>query len=372
MPAGFIWASTAPLSPDKPIVDWWPNTRRQDRFIFHKHGTMVELVNRFWQHAKTYYVDPVTHRPTSALCRFKEVLRPLVQIYGDRPITEFSPKRLQTIRQIWINKNLARQTVNGYTQMLKSVFRWAVEQELAPGSLYHALSAVQGLKRGRSSARESAPVLPVAPEHITAIQPYVSPQVWDLIQLQLLCGARPGELLGLRPLDLQTGDGQVWSVALDQHKTSHYGHQRVLWFGPQAQAILSRYLANRAVNQPLFSPREAEADRKSRGFPSMKGRTQANPRRPDQLPNPKVSSRRIREQYDTASYRKAIARGCDKAGIPGWHPHQLRHNFATRMRREHGIDMAQTILGHRLGSNVTEIYAEANHQKAKLVMAQLG
>lgn len=55
-----------------------------------------------------------------------------------------------------------------------------------------------------------------------------------------------------------------------------------------------------------------------------------------------------------------------------WHPHQLRHNAATRLRREFGIDLAQTILGHRLGSAVTEIYAEANVAKAKDVIARVG
>ena len=55
-----------------------------------------------------------------------------------------------------------------------------------------------------------------------------------------------------------------------------------------------------------------------------------------------------------------------------WSPNQLRHNFATRMRRQYGIDVAQTIMGHRLGSAVTEIYAEANVEKAVEIMAKIG
>ena len=32
--------------------------------------------------------------------------------------------------------------------------------------------------------------------------------------------------------------------------------------------------------------------------------------------------------------------------IPHWHPNQLRHNAATRLRREFGLDMARAVLGH--------------------------
>ncbi len=55
-----------------------------------------------------------------------------------------------------------------------------------------------------------------------------------------------------------------------------------------------------------------------------------------------------------------------------WHPHQLRHNAATNLRREYGLDLAQTILGHRMGSIVTELYAEANVSKAMDVVAKIG
>ena len=65
-------------------------------------------------------------------------------------------------------------------------------------------------------------------------------------------------------------------------------------------------------------------------------------------------------------------RACKAAGVPEWTPHRLRHNAATNLRREHGIDIAQTVLGHRLGSGITELYAEANVAKAKDVIAKIG
>ena len=41
---------------------------------------------------------------------------------------------------------------------IRRVFRWAVEQELVPPSVYQGLLAVRGLQRGRSKARETEPV----------------------------------------------------------------------------------------------------------------------------------------------------------------------------------------------------------------------
>lgn len=39
-----------------------------------------------------------------------------------------------------------------------------------------------------------------------------------------------------------------------------------------------------------------------------------------------------------------------------WHPHQLRHNAATYLRKEFGLETARIILGQRSAA-ITEIYA---------------
>ncbi len=52
------------------------------------------------------------------------------------------------------------------------------------------------------------------------------------------------------------------------------------------------------------------------------------------------------ESYDTRSYYHAVRAACCKAEVPVWHPNQLRHNAATELREEFGIDVARVILGH--------------------------
>jgi integrase len=75
--------------------------------------------------------------------------------------------------------------------------------------------------------------------------------------------------------------------------------------------------------------------------------------------------------YDVKAYRRAIARACERAGVPSWHPHQLRHNAATRYRRERGIEVARVLLGHR-SAVTTAIYAEADRVAASKVMLEVG
>ena len=54
-----------------------------------------------------------------------------------------------------------------------------------------------------------------------------------------------------------------------------------------------------------------------------------------------------------------------------WTPHQLRHAAGTAIRREHGIELARIILGHS-SAFTTEIYAEADRQEAREVVARIG
>ncbi len=255
----------------------------------------------------------------------------------------------------------SRGVVNQAINLVRAIFRWGVAEEIIPADVHVALTAVASLRRGRSDARETDPVLPVPEADISAIRPYVSRQVWALIQMQLLTAARPGELVKLRPVDLDT-TGAVWSATLATHKTAHHGRPRVLCFGPNAQAIIREFLAGRRVDACLFSPREAEQERASRA---------PTHRRPGQTPAPRATERQLGDHYTTGSYRRAIARACDDAGIDGWTPHRLRHNAATAIRKEYGLEVAQVMLGHN-SADVTQVYAEVNRAKALEVAAQIG
>jgi integrase len=107
----------------------------------------------------------------------------------------------------------------------------------------------------------------------------------------------------------------------------------------------------------------------------------------------------------TESYRRTIARGCEWAFPPpaplaktedetdaqwrkrltkaeraeskawrkahSWHPHQLRHNAATFIRKEFTLETARIILGHH-NAAVTEVYAERGEQEAIEAITKVG
>lgn len=54
-----------------------------------------------------------------------------------------------------------------------------------------------------------------------------------------------------------------------------------------------------------------------------------------------------------------------------WSPNQLRHTFATRVRKQHGLEAAQVLLGHSR-ADVTQVYAERNEELAVTVAAKIG
>ena len=54
-----------------------------------------------------------------------------------------------------------------------------------------------------------------------------------------------------------------------------------------------------------------------------------------------------------------------------WAPNQLRHTFATEVRKVHGLEAAQVLLGHAR-ADVTQVYAEKDQESARRVMAAIG
>lgn len=60
-----------------------------------------------------------------------------------------------------------------------------------------------------------------------------------------------------------------------------------------------------------------------------------------------------------------------RQGNPCRGPHQLRHNAATNVRREFGLEAAQLLLGHAK-ADVTQLYAEVNELKAIEVAQKIG
>lgn len=170
---------------DRLIAEWLSNDRSLPE-DYDSAITVAELIATWWRYACGYYVK--NGRPTVELAKIKAAMRPLKRLYRRTSACEFGPLKLKSVRQAFLDDDLSRRHINDQVGRIKRMFKWAVENELVQPHVYHGLQAVSGLKRGRSEARETDPVRPVPDEHVDAIRPHVSPQVWAVIELQRLAG----------------------------------------------------------------------------------------------------------------------------------------------------------------------------------------
>ena len=327
--------------------------------------TIIELCARYWQFAKKYYSKG--GKCTGEAPNIKLAIRYLKDRYKTTPVSEFGPLALQAVRQRMVEADNSRNYVNAQIGRLKRMFKWGVAEELVPPAVYEGLRAVSGLRCGRSEARETKPVLPIEDAAVDAVLEHLTSVVADMVRLQRFTGMRPAEVCVLRPCDLDRS-GDVWLYRPASHKTQHHGKERVVFFGPQAQSVLLRYLA-RAPEDYCFQPRDSEAKRRAAQHAARKtplscgNRPGTNrKRKPKKQP---------RDHYTTDSYRRAIHYACDKAGIERWSPNRLRHSAATEIRKKFGLEAAQVALGHST-ADITQVYAERDRGKGIEVARQIG
>jgi integrase len=349
---------------DRLIGEWLANDRHPP--TGHQSDLkLTELVARYWKHAKGYYRKD--GRLTNEISALKCALRPLRELYGEQPVRTFGPLALEAVRGRMIADGWSRTGINRAISRIKRVFRWGVAKELVPSAVFESLRCVDGLRRDRTSARETDPVMPVTDCIIDATLPALPAVVSDMVRVQRLTGMRPAEVCIMRPCDIDRS-GDVWAYRPQSHKTQHRGRQRIVPLGPKAQGVLLRYLA-RDAEAYFFRPCDSEAKRRAEQNQARKtplscgNRPGTNRKR-----RPK---RTAGEAYNINSYRRAIQRACDKAGVEKWSPNRLRHTAATAIRREFGLEAAQVILGHSQ-ANVTQVYAERDLAKGVEVARQIG
>jgi integrase len=306
--------------------------------------TVAELVAAYNKHAKSYYRK--AGQETSEVASIRAALRYVVEVAGTDPAASFDVLTLRDVREAMVSGGHVRTAVNQNVSRVVRAFRWATTEKLYPGALLAELDALPGLRRGRTAAAESAPVEPVDDTIVAGTLPHLAAVVADMVRLQRLTGMRPGEVVLVRPCDVDRS-GDVWIYRPESHKTEHHGKGRAVLIGPKGQDVLRPY---------LLRPDDEFCFRSDRGA--------AVPRK--------------RRRYRRDTYSTAVARACRKAyPVPEkatereaaahkrrhwWSPNQLRHTFGTEARRLYGLEAAQVLLGHA-SADVTQVYAERDLAK---------
>ncbi len=230
---------------------------------------------------------------------------------ADLVASEFGPLKLKHCRQVLVDQGHTRTHVNDQVARIRRMFRWATDNEIVPPAVFHGLLAVRGLKSGEGTVREGRRVAPVPMIHVEAVLPHVSRQVAAAIRLQLFTGARPGEILAMRPKDVvRDGPHGCWTYKPEHHKTEHHGHERVIFLGPKAQVVVEPFL-DREPDAFCFSPAEAERERNDAKMAARKCQPSRryDPRK-RRKPKPQHEPDVV---YTVDSYRRAIERGVRSA-----------------------------------------------------------
>lgn len=327
--------------------------------------TIAELVERYLrEHVDQHHRHP-DGSPTSEKPRIVAAVKPLVRLFGDKLASRFSPLNLRTYRDVlisgtWRTKDEekkrakcgkygppCRRSVNSDVGRIKRMYRWAVSLCLVPSPVLSALESLAGLQPGRTEAKDRPPIQPVPIGDVEKTIAKAPAHIADLIRLQLYSGCRAGELLGARTRDIdQAGPGGTWILKPERHKASWRGHARNIVLGPKCQLILRRYLTPDEPDRFLFRPLDTEY---------AKAR-----------PNGTFG-----ERFSVSTYDRAIARAAERAEVPKWSSHQLRHLAARIAEQETGLEKARAFVGHR-GVDMTTHYAGVDLEAAAEVAKKIG
>jgi len=390
--------------------------------------TIRTLIEAFWDHATVYYSkialdesgEPVAgadgqpiREPKHELEEYRQILIPLRYFYARMTTAEFSCAQLETLREAlarpgqWqradgtlvTHRPWSRKVINRMVGRLRHVFGWGVTRRLVPASVYQELRLLPGLRKGQTVAPERAKVKPVDAAKAKAIIPHVCRQVGTMLQLQLLTGMRSSEVCIMRPIDIDRTE-KPWSYTPRHHKTEHHDIERVIRLGPQSRKLIRPFLENREPTAFLFSPQEADIERRAELAKARKTKVQ-----PSQIKRAQAAARRDRNsklgaRYDRNTYYRCVRYGCEAAfKMPedirakpddtpaikaaksarrtewykanAFHPHQARHRHGTDMRKAGGLEVAQVQLGHTSRA-MAEHYSEADVAKTTKIVERMG
>lgn len=303
--------------------------------------TVLQLAGEYKAFAKATFI--VRGRPSSHVTRIGTALDLLCDLYGNRPAAEMTPPDLAAYRDSIVQNDASglrgRATVNAYLSAAKKAFRWGAERGLIPAPVSAALREVAWLS-SRATTAPARVIESVALARVKATVEHLEPHLAAMVWLQWHTGMRPDEVCSMegRLIDRRPGES-VWLYRPEHHKLAHHGQAREIQIGPPAQAVLAPYLRRLGY---LFRPRDAGSATTAAG-----------------------------RRYTSASYRRAVSRACEAAGVPAWHPNQLRHAFASRVKRQLGIDAARAALGHTT-ADTTQLYLDRDRELARRVALEVG
>jgi integrase len=314
--------------------------------------TIARLCELFLADAQKRYVK--NESPTSHLKNIRLAIRVAREAYGDLPAKDFTAVHLRKIRRTIIDEGkLCRAEINRRCRLIGQIIRWSHEEGYMPAQTAFSVSNFKTLNKGEYGVKDHPKVTDVKWETVEATLPFLSRQCAAMVLLQWHTGMRPGEVCIMRACDID----EKWDYRPVTHKLQHHEAERVVYLPPQAREIITPWIKDRTPEDFLFSPREVMAALRPR------------PAKPKQQ-RKRRTKRRVGSHYSTTTYCHAIRDACLKAKIEVWHPHMLRHSFATRCDEACGPETARLQCGHTK-STMTERYIHRDREKIRKALDEM-
>lgn len=348
---------TPPPEVQQKYDEWkktWIASGFQESAADKRGATIHELVDAFkaWAETPAGYKQP--NKPNSELYCVRSACRLLRAHFGEVEADRFTADHLRRLREIFVRhrdakgKPWSRDYVNEQVNRVRRVFSWGVwnGNMVQPATVLH-LRELPGFRKKRTDAPESPkrkkPVDQAVIEQTLEKMETRWPSVWRMIQVHRLVGCRASEICTLRPCDIDKDAApDCWKWTPMEFKQEGQDVEVYYWFGPKAQTLLAPALEGKAPTDWVF--------------PTLRKRGEG--------------------RYRKDSYNRAIARVCERFGLPKWSAGRLRHTCATAVKQHentagrNGTEGAQAVLC-QAEPGVTERYAKRD-AVARRIMAEIG
>ena len=343
---------------------------------------IAELVDRYLIHARQRYQKH--GKPTGTADNIWRVLKPFLIKYGGYESAYFGLDDLEEYqRELDRAGRLCRKQINARIRIICAMFTWGARhkgadgERLVPPAIAAELRLIENLRRGYCAAKDhprklGAPIADIEKAARNAAGP-----VRAMIRVQLLTGARPGEIRLMRAREITRVSGTLWEYRPESYKTELHdadGERKIIFLGPKSIRIIRPFM-NAAENRAdgpdyLFRPADGAAERHAR---SMEIDAQKTPsRRARDAQRAAERKRRYLCCYSIDAYNRAVRRACERAGVPVFTPYQVRKARATEIDRKLGAEAAAIQLGHKSIKTTIDHYIDPRTEQARELARQIG